>query len=176
MTRVLFSLSAVQVTVVSTEKLSERVARLLDAGVAAGRFTSPTHGLKLARISSGWPGELRKREREYERGERKDPPTMRGDKAAALAEVLEISVDELLGGPPVAGASETARRWAIEAARNLQLSERAIAEVEKRPLTPGLSRLQWFREIETADGVESGPAARVHSELSELPRDSQRGR
>lgn len=171
----LFFLSSVKVPDVTEEKLSDRVARLIAEAQVKGLVGSQTDALKRAGITSGWFGELRQREDRFAAGSSKARPSMRGDKAAALAEVLGVTVDELLGGPPGATASEVERQKAIEAARALNYPEWAISEVARRPARPGLERLDWFHEIEVVskDLLPSSPGS---SELTELPRDLQRQR
>lgn len=170
----LFSLSGVEVLSVPKERLSERVTRLLAKVVADGAYPSATSALEAAELTSGWLGELRKRERVYYANPEGPPPTMRGDKAQALAAVLNVSIGELLGGTPDELDPAEERLAAVKAARNLQYSEAAIAEIEQRSLLPLRDRHRWLEEIEKAQGGR--PAPRVGSQLSELPRDSQRGR
>lgn len=175
MTSVLFPLSSVQVQIVTAERLSERVAEFIAEAVRQGWVKNQTDALGQANISSGWFRELQNREAEYYAAVPRTgtPPTMLAAKAAALARVLRVSADEILGTAPPGARSEIERNAAVEAARALQYSEKAIAEIQQRAATPGLSRLQWLRLIES---IQGWPAAGSGSELSELPRDSQRQR
>jgi len=127
----------------STETLYERITRLWRA---TGRFTSERHFLRECGVSQSYLSEFKLRLEG-------DPNAGLGSQIAAdMAGELGISIEDLLGKPPLHESDDTypSRSAAVGAARLLQYPESAIAEVMAE--TPGHDPgpRYWIRRIEAA--------------------------
>jgi hypothetical protein len=141
----------------SQESVLDRMLRLIDEAVRAGRFNSRTDFLEQAGLSNGYIGELR------QRTDRDPASSVRGKTARQIATLLAVPVGMLLGEegdePPLVDVY-VERAWAIQAARNLQLPEAAIQLVLREDPGRDPGRMYWFRRIE-AEAERIRPASQL---------------
>lgn len=141
----------------ATETAVDRIRRHVAVAIRAGRFTNEAQFLRAIGRSDGYFGEL------AQRCEKNPKATIRSDTARKMADVLGISVGELLGGdqepePPLVDVYPN-RAWAIVAARALELPETAVEMVLRQDPGHDLHRLAWFRRIE-AEAENLRPATK----------------
>lgn len=150
----------------------DRLERLIDEAVRAGRFNSRAAFLKEARMSSGYLAEFR------ERLKRNPNSSMKLETARACAQLLGTSVSAFTGDeteePPVLDIYP-GRAWAINAARSLKLPEAAIQLVLKERPADDPGALFWFRRIE-AEAQRVSPAPVIPSETVDSSRGNKRRR
>ena len=140
------------------EDLAERLGRIFDATIKAGKYKSRAAVLKAAGLSSGYLTELRKRIRTQ------GSASLTMETAAAIAHAVGCDPSQLMGAAPHTGLTEPypERVAAVVAARALQLPELAIAAVLTEEPSDDPGRLYWFRRIET-EAERLRPSARAIS-------------
>jgi transcriptional regulator with XRE-family HTH domain len=124
--------------------LPQRVVRLVEQAVAAGRFESEAAIMEAAGLSPSYIGELRIRAK-------KNPKAgLKQRTVEALARALGITAAQLVGDvdEPALVDVHPNRAFAVEAARKLQLPEAAIQVVLREQRNDDPSRIFWFRRIE----------------------------
>ena len=144
----------------------DRLERLINEAVRAGRFNSAADFLVQAGLSSGYLAEFRSRL------EKNPKASMKLETARVCAGLLGTSISAFTGedgdDPPVIDVYP-GRAWAISAARALKFPEAAIQLILKERPREDPGRMYWFRRLES-EAERVRPAAL----LSGKPVDDSR--
>lgn len=148
-----YDLSAV---IAKRETIAARIDRLVREAIEDGRYRTATEfwSPKGCGLSRSYPENLRRR--------------LAADPDASLSMVTAAKIARALGLPVTAITGELApppaldiypnRAWAVESARNLQLSEAAIERILVEDFGRDLPRIAWFMRI-YGESLRLGPAA-----------------
>jgi hypothetical protein len=134
------------------EHILDRLKRLVDEAVRAGRFKSRTAFLTAAGMSSGYFGEGSSRKSGTLK-KRKSPASMNVETVKKCAELLGVAVVSIISpeqtDSDVPVDKYEGRAFAIAAARKLKFPEAAIQLVLKEDPGTDLGAMYWFRRLET---------------------------
>jgi hypothetical protein len=137
------------VAAVDTETIVDRIDRLVREAIEDGRYRSATHfwSAEGCGLSRSFLPRLRDRLTAPSPDGR--APSLTFESATKIATALGLPVVAITGDldPPSPADPYPNRSWAVDAARNLQIPEKAIQVVMGEDHGSDLPRIAWFMRI-----------------------------